>query len=57
MIIRGARTGHTEQKSSSFVERQKVCQKMLQKMSVIKTNSFDDIKKIVHCGILTHVLF
>jgi hypothetical protein len=27
-----------------------------QKISVIKTNSSDDIKKIVHFGILIHVL-
>ena len=29
---------------------------MCQKISVIKTNSFDDIKKIVYIGILIHVL-
>ena len=29
---------------------------MYQKISVIKTNSFDDIKKIVYFGILIHVL-
>ena len=31
-------------------------QKVRQKLSVIKTNAFDDIKKIVHFGILIHVL-
>ena len=30
-------------------------QKIGQKFSVIKTNFFDDIKKIVHFGILIHV--
>ena len=41
----------------------KIRQKIRQKISVIKTNSFDwelltfdDIKKIVHFGILIHVL-
>ena len=29
---------------------------MRQRISVIKTNSFDDIKRIVHFGILIHVL-
>ena len=33
--------------------RQKVCR---QKISVIKTNTSDDITKIVHFGILIHVL-
>ena len=44
-------------------DRQLFCQKIRQKISVIKTNSFDwelftfdDIKKIVHFGILIHVL-
>ena len=43
--------------------RQKIRQKICQKISVIKTKSFDwelltfdDIKKIVHFGILIHVL-
>ena len=36
--------------------RQKIRQKICQKISVIRTNSFDDIKKIVHFGILIHVL-
>ena len=36
--------------------RQKVRQKIGQKISVIKTNSFDDIKKIFHFGILIRVL-
>ena len=42
---------------------QKIRQKIRQKISVIKTNSFDwelltfdDITKIVHFGILIHVL-
>ena len=30
--------------------------KILQKLSVIKTNTSDDIKKIVHFGILVHIL-
>ena len=44
-------------------DRQLLRQKIRQKISVIKTNSFDwelltfdDIKKIVHFGILIHVL-
>ena len=44
-------------------DRQLSCQKISQKISVIKTNSFDwelltfdDIKKVVHFGILIHVL-
>ena len=44
-------------------DRQLSRQKFCQKISVIKTNSFDwelltfdDIKKIVHFGILIHVL-
>ena len=43
--------------------RQKIRQKICQKISVIKTKSFDwelltfdDIKKIVHFGILIHIL-
>ena len=35
---------------------QKVHKIMRQKISVLKTNSFDDIEKIVHFGILSHVL-
>ena len=30
-------------------------QKVRQKISAIKTNTFDDTKKIVHFGILIHV--
>ena len=44
-------------------DRQLLCQKIRQKILVIKTNSFDwelftfdDIKKIVHFDILIHVL-
>ena len=44
--------------------RQKIRQKICQKISVIKSNSFDwelltfdDIKKIVNFGILIHVLY
>ena len=44
-------------------DRQLSCQKIRQKISAIKTNSFDwellpvdDIEKIVHFGILIHVL-
>ena len=55
-------------KSGSFLQQQLMIanyrvKKIRQKISVIKTNSFDwelftfdDIKKIVHFGILIHVL-
>ena len=36
-------------------DRQLSRQKIRQKISAIKTNSFDDIEKIVHFGILIHV--
>ena len=58
-------TGHDERKFSmtTINDRQLLHQKIRQKISVIKTNSFDwefltfdDIKKIVHFGILIHVL-
>ena len=49
--------------TTTINDRQLSCQKIRQKISVIKTNSFDwelltfdDIKKIVHFGILIHVL-
>ena len=54
-----------KRKSSTMTinDRQLSCQKIRQKISVIKTNSFDwelltfdDIKKIVHFAILIHVL-
>ena len=35
---------------------QLLCQKISQKISVIKTDTCDDITKIVHFGILIHVL-
>ena len=41
---------------ASNTGRQKVRQKIRQKISVIKTNFFDNVKKIVHFGILIHVL-
>ena len=41
----------------SKIDRHISRQKVRQKISVIKTNTFDDIeKKIVHFGILIHVL-
>ena len=40
----------------SIMARQLLGQKILQKISVIKTYTFDDITKIVHFGILIHVL-
>ena len=57
--------GAEKQKFSTTTinDRQSSSQKFRQKISVIKTNSFDwelftfdDIKKIVHFGILIHVL-
>ena len=42
--------------TTSKTDRHLLHQKVLQKISVIKTNTFDDIKKIVHFGILIHVL-
>ena len=39
-----------------IIDRQSSHQKIRQKFSVIKTNSSDDIKKIVHFGILIHIL-
>ena len=57
--------GAEKQKFSTTTinDRQLSRQKILQKISAIKTNSFDwelftfdDIKKIVHFGILIHVL-
>jgi hypothetical protein len=39
-----------------IIEGQLSRQKIRQKFSVIKTNSFDDVKKIAHFGILIHVL-
>jgi hypothetical protein len=40
----------------SLLQRHLLRQKVCQKISVIKTNTFDDIKKIVHFGILIHVM-
>jgi hypothetical protein len=40
----------------SKLDRHLLHQKVRQKISVIKTNTFDDTKKIVHFGILIHVL-
>ena len=49
--------------TATIIDRQLSRQKIRQKISVIKTNSFDwelftsdDIKKIVHFGILIHIL-
>jgi hypothetical protein len=42
--------------TTSKTDRHLLRQKVGQKISVIKTNTFDDIKKIVHFGILIHVL-
>ena len=39
----------------SIKDRQLIRQKVRQKISVIKTNTCDD-KKIVHFGILIHIL-
>ena len=39
-----------------IMDRQLLCQKVRQKISVIKINTCDDITKIVHFGILIHVL-
>ena len=41
---------------ASNTGRQKVRQKILQKVSVIKTNFFDNVRKIVHFGILIRIL-
>ena len=38
--------------TAAIIDRQLSRQKIRQKISVIKTNSFDDIKKIVHVGTL-----
>ena len=40
----------------SKTDRHLLHQKVRQKISVVKTNTFDDIKEIVHFGILIHVL-
>ena len=40
----------------SILDCQLLRQKVRQKTSVIKTNTCDDIKKIVNFGILIHVL-
>ena len=40
----------------SKTDRHLLRQRVRQKVTVIKTNTFDDIKKIVHFGILIHVL-
>ena len=42
--------------TATIIDRQLSRQKIRQKLSVIKTNTSDDIKKIVHIGILIHVL-
>ena len=49
----------TQQQSpstTSIMDLQLLCQKICQKISVIKTDTSDDITKIVHFGILIHVL-
>jgi hypothetical protein len=40
----------------SKTDRHLLRQRVRQKISVIKTNTFDDIKKTVHFGILIHDL-
>ena len=58
-FVRGAvRSGILERKFSTalIIDRQLLRQKIRQKFSVIKTNFSDDIKKIVHFGILIHIL-
>ena len=42
--------------TTSIMDRQLLCQKVCQKISLIKTNTCDDITKIVHFGILIHAL-
>ena len=41
--------------TTSIMDLQLLCQKICQKISVIKTDTSDDITKIVHFGILIHV--
>ena len=41
---------------ATIIDCQLSRQKIRQKLSVIKTNTSDDIKKIVHFGILIHIL-
>ena len=50
--------GPQERKFSTapIIDRQLSRQKIRQKISVIKTNFFDNIKKTVYFGILIHVL-
>ena len=64
-ILRKKKSGSLKRKFSTMTinDCQLSRQKIRQKISVIKTNSFDwklftfdDIKKIVHFGILIHVL-
>jgi hypothetical protein len=38
------------------MDRHLLRQKVRQNISVIKTNTFEDIKKVVHFGILIHIL-
>ena len=42
--------------TAPIIDPQLSRQKIRQKLSVIKTNTSDDIKKIVHFGILIHIL-
>ena len=42
--------------TTSKTDRHLLRQKVGQKISVIKTNTFDDIEKIVQFGILIHAL-
>ena len=42
--------------TTSIMDRQLLRPKVCQKISVSKTNICDDISKIVHFGILIHVL-
>ena len=42
--------------TATIIDRQLSRQKIRQKLSVIKTNTSNDIKRIVHFGILIHIL-
>ena len=42
--------------TTSIMDRPLLQQKVRQKISVIKKNTCDDITKIVHFGILIHIL-
>ena len=42
--------------TTSIMDRQLLRQKVCQKISVIKTNTCDDIKKVVYFGISIHIV-